>query len=356
MMIMGTAGDDDLTGTGTADDFYLGDGGDDIAHGLAGDDSFAFGAEFTGHDSVFGGSGNDTVLIGGAAGTLHITGTTIDSVESLLLLDGSDYTLSMKNSAVDDGKTLVVDGGGLSIGHSLRLFASTELDGNYVAVGGADNDIFETGAGNDTIYGGDGTDAIQSGYGRDTINAGSGDDTIYFIGDGALGAGDRANGGGGSFADTLDLSGDYSAGLTITAKMLADIDIFKLEAGNDYTLDFSRANAGLFNLVLDGGALGASDVLNFTAAENKHVSFFVQGGAANDAIAVGTAVNNYLQGGGGADTLTGNTNVDVFSYVETADSGGYDECFPTVGPCTLPSDVERYGGLALPDHAGQYRS
>ncbi len=34
------------------------------------------------------------------------------------------------------------------------------------------------------------------------------------------------------------------------------------------------------------------------------------------------------------------------SYVETADSGGWDECFPTVGPCPMPGRP----GLQLPDH------
>jgi galactose mutarotase-like enzyme len=42
--------------------------------------------------------------------------------------------------------------------------------------------------------------------------------------------------------------------------------------------------------------------------------------------------------------------VDGASYVETADSGGYDECFPTVAACNLPGHIKRYGGLALPDH------
>ena len=42
--------------------------------------------------------------------------------------------------------------------------------------------------------------------------------------------------------------------------------------------------------------------------------------------------------------------VDGASYVETGDSGGYDECFPTIAPCTLPSTIPRYGGLTLPDH------
>lgn len=38
------------------------------------------------------------------------------------------------------------------------------------------------------------------------------------------------------------------------------------------------------------------------------------------------------------------------SYVPTADSGGFDECFPTVGACTLPSLVRGAGGRELPDH------
>ncbi len=41
---------------------------------------------------------------------------------------------------------------------------------------------------------------------------------------------------------------------------------------------------------------------------------------------------------------------DDASYVETADTGGYDECFPTVGRCVVPESVARFGGLRLPDH------
>lgn len=36
------------------------------------------------------------------------------------------------------------------------------------------------------------------------------------------------------------------------------------------------------------------------------------------------------------------------SYVETADSGGWDECFPTIGPCPMPG--ARPGEPPLPDH------
>jgi galactose mutarotase-like enzyme len=41
---------------------------------------------------------------------------------------------------------------------------------------------------------------------------------------------------------------------------------------------------------------------------------------------------------------------DGASYVETADTGGYDECFPTVGPCKVPTWIRGFGGLELPDH------
>ncbi len=42
--------------------------------------------------------------------------------------------------------------------------------------------------------------------------------------------------------------------------------------------------------------------------------------------------------------------VEGASYAETGNSGGYDECFPTVAACVLASGTPRYGGLALPDH------
>lgn len=44
------------------------------------------------------------------------------------------------------------------------------------------------------------------------------------------------------------------------------------------------------------------------------------------------------------------TPVPGTSYVGTADSGGFDECFPTVAPCTLPAAAETFKGVELQDH------
>ena len=41
---------------------------------------------------------------------------------------------------------------------------------------------------------------------------------------------------------------------------------------------------------------------------------------------------------------------DAASYVERADTGGYDECLPTVGACRVPDAVAGFGGVTLPDH------
>jgi galactose mutarotase-like enzyme len=38
------------------------------------------------------------------------------------------------------------------------------------------------------------------------------------------------------------------------------------------------------------------------------------------------------------------------SYEETADTGGYDECFPTVAACKVPTWIRGLGGVELPDH------
>ena len=97
MPIEGTAGNDDLTGTGVADDFLLFHGGDDIARGLGDNDSFAFGAAFTRDDQVFGGGGFDTILLSGDAGAIHVAGSTIESIEQIFLVDGADYELHMKD-------------------------------------------------------------------------------------------------------------------------------------------------------------------------------------------------------------------------------------------------------------------
>ena len=42
--------------------------------------------------------------------------------------------------------------------------------------------------------------------------------------------------------------------------------------------------------------------------------------------------------------------IDGESYVETADSGGMDDCIPTIGACRVPGWVRTFGGAELPEN------
>ncbi len=51
-----------------------------------------------------------------------------------------------------------------------------------------------------------------------------------------------------------------------------------------------------------------------------------------------------------SDVIPYAATLDGTNYHETADSGGLDECFPTVAPCRIPTWVRGWGGVELPEH------
>ena len=69
--------------------------------------------------------------------------------------------------------------------------------------------------------------------------------------------------------------------------------------------------------------------------------------------AIGMKLTN-LRRPGGREWLWRNHQIPLAlpepgaSYVETADSGGWDECFPTVAPCPIPGAPA--DTTPLPDH------
>ncbi len=130
MIILGTNGNNNLTGTSSSD-LILGQGGNDQINAGAGDDIVSAGS---GNDTVDGGAGND--IIDGEAGNDTLNGGA-----------GSD---------------LIIGGAG-----------------NDTLNGGSGTDILTGGAGNDTLDGGSGTDIVSGDAGNDillyriTENAGS---------------------------------------------------------------------------------------------------------------------------------------------------------------------------------------
>ena len=169
-VVMGSTGDDSLSGTATTNDLIVGAGGVDTMTGLAGDD-------------VYQTNGGDTIVEAASAGTDTVlssaTLTLGDNLENLVLLTGA------------------VNG----IGNSL----------NNKLCGNAANNILNGLIGDDTLNGGLGNDILSGGAGADyfdfttELNATTNKDTIFDF----------------NVVDTIRLENGIMTGLGTTTGVLA---------------------------------------------------------------------------------------------------------------------------------------
>jgi Ca2+-binding RTX toxin-like protein len=183
------------------------------------------------------------------------------------------------------------DGDGLAA----ALFSGSDSfigrDDNLVLLGFGGNDSFNI------LRGGD--DTIQGGDGNDTINAGA-----------AFTAADSIDGGTGT--DKLHLSGDYSAGVTLGAATLTNVEDITLAAGHSYnlTLNAATATSGQ-SLEVYGGSLVGSQTLTLDGSAVAGDLHLV-GGAGNDML-IGGAGSNVIAGGAGNNALTAGTGTNTIS-------------------------------------------
>ena len=272
--LIGNAGADILSGEGGIDNL-LGGADDDTLEGGAGDDTLQGG---TGDDSLTGSLGSDKIYGGDTGGD---SGT-----------DTVDFTNALETLTIDLD---LAASGGLATDGSIegKSVGSTGAQGQGIdELYGIEN-IIGSNFANDTIYANSSTniitaqagdDEIEAREGADTIYAGSGDDTI--IATSASDGVDHIDGDTGS--DTLDYS--------------------NLGASNNISLNLSVAATDDF----DGSGGNDSWQVNVTSGDNdivKNVENVI--GTSGDDIIIANAAENELQGGAGADTLSGNDGVDV---------------------------------------------
>ena len=120
-------------------------------------------------DTVFGGTGNDTIIAGDSDDSINGGGGD-DSI------DGGDGADSLLGGAGDD--TIVGGDGGDSIdGGSGQDSLNGQGDADTID-GGADNDMVFGDGGNDSLAGGDGDDTVNGGVGNDTLSGGGGTDDL----------------------------------------------------------------------------------------------------------------------------------------------------------------------------------
>ncbi len=280
-LLMGGAGNDDITdsefdGTvqgGDGNDTLRGNAGDDLVSGDAGDD-YAHGG--SGNDSVLGGSGNDEVIGGwgfdvlrGGDGNDYLQGelhndTLIGGAGDDTLYGGpNDDTYVMTQDGGDD---LIYGGDGKDVlnGHNENDTLYGE-GGNDVLYGNFHNDLLNGGANNDRLFGGIGNDSLLGGHGNDWLEGNAGDDML----DGGTGR-DTLSGGEG--ADTFvfiwggkaDVIRDYQDGIDnidVTERALTGLAELRIvQNGADAVIGFDTG-ATITLLNTDIAVLDDSDFL-----------------------------------------------------------------------------------------------
>ncbi|HTQ14973.1 MAG TPA: calcium-binding protein [Rhizomicrobium sp.] len=290
-ILYGSSGADNLSG-GAGNDTLYGDkgyagaisvsGGDgpmgayDVDPGTGGDDVLTGGA---GNDTLDGGEGNDTAVYSDATSAVTVD-LTVASAQNVGGGDGKDTLVSIESLVGSDFNDTLT-------GSS----ADNTLDG------GAGNDKFYTNGGNDTVYGDDGNDtvfynaagtlAFHGGAGTDTLDAHVVSfDTSWSLGD------DVENFVGGSGADTV----------TVLVPAGTTNHNFQGNDGNDVL------TGGAGNDKLDGG--NGNDTLDISFGGNDTAT----GGAGDDTIDIGTnpdftpaspalGTADRIDGGDGNDTV-----------------------------------------------------
>jgi Ca2+-binding RTX toxin-like protein len=202
-------------------------------------------------------------------------------------------------------------------------------------------------SGDDTITGTKHADHFDMSQGGDDIVFGGGGADIFYYGD-AFTASDQIDGGltrvkhhAPEILSTVELNGDYSAGVVFGASTMINIAHIVLDAGHSYSLTTNAATVG-FGQVLEvnATALGAGDTLVFNDSADTEGSILVEsnagsatiiGGTGNDNFVLGTSLNasDHIDGGGGANTLSlngdysGTVALDgsLLSNIQTIDLG-----------------------------------
>ncbi len=175
---VGTALDDDLTGSDGDDYLFSGDG-DDVVDGLDGDDLIV-GGSGAGDDIYRGGNGSDTAKYTSATNAIKVD-----------LAAGSARGSDIDRDSLSSIENVI---GGL---------------GNDKLIGDAMANVLNGEAGNDKIVGAGGDDVLIGGQGIDQLTGGLGADTFKFESLEELGSGagrDRIKDFSGAQGDRIDLS------------------------------------------------------------------------------------------------------------------------------------------------------
>src|SRR5688572_15078398 len=168
---------------------------------------------------------------------------------------------------------MMVDGSALGANDVLNVYGNAETDGTLALIGGAAGDSLFGGAGADTLRGNGGNDVLHVGTaGNDTARGDAGDDVFNFST--TLNPQDVIDGGDGN--DTLNLFGNYAAGLSFKDTTIVNIEKITLGAGYNYNLTPHNSNLDLGKtLTIDASTLASFNSLRFDGSNETNGRFVV---------------------------------------------------------------------------------
>ena len=279
---------------------FTGGEGQDTVNGGGGDDTFVLGSQAAdGTDDIIGGSGVDTIQIGAGASFVFSTA---------------------------DSKLQGVENVQLGSGASVTLTGQTE---SFNVIGGGGAETIITSTGDDTINAGLGDDFIQAAAGADVINGGAGRDTVSY----ADVTGVTSHG----EADVEGIAANFSGESVTDADIAANVGATSATAG-DSVGNFDPTNA-----------LAAGTVQYLVANANKGTT--ADDGFAIDTITsiegfVGSALNDYIILGADAVTVDAGAGADLIFGGTAADNinAGSGDDFILIGSSSDHSAAETITG------------
>ena len=220
------------------------------------------------------------------------------AIQLFLTMTGTDQPTTIVFKAPSDGIYYVVASGDGLRANSYAITASyyfvpkAGTSGNDTLVGTDGRDLLQGLEGSDILEGRAGDDILEGGAGYDQLNGGLGDDTLY-----------------GNNADNSGVDGgDY-----LVDDQGGNDRLFGQD-GNDYIYVRRDGKMAASAVLLDGGS--GDDILDFSS-DRLADTVTVLGGAGDDTILVGRALNATIDAGDGNDKVT----IDTLGGTKTVTLG-----------------------------------